>query len=189
MFQCLWNVKCLTEGGFTCICYSNGWKRPPWAWINASAWHWKEESDAFDYPRCGTNLICCILYTLPKLHSGMNNVGINYIFHLTPHVKVLNWGLVTMVVKAQEPQDHDQSNIQDNAYLTTPVQPNWSVLEHHHQKLHPLSCVQQNIPNSWCKCLWRNSRYQGPVTFADKIQGPVRWYLMMPAHMFMQNRY
>jgi hypothetical protein len=35
-----------------------------------------------------TNLVCCILHALPKLLSGVNNVGVNRIFHGIPQIKV-----------------------------------------------------------------------------------------------------
>jgi hypothetical protein len=45
-------------------------------------------SDAFERPNCGTNLVRCILYALPKLLCGINNVGVSRMFHGTPQVKV-----------------------------------------------------------------------------------------------------
>jgi hypothetical protein len=45
-------------------------------------------SDVFQHPRCGANLVCCILYALPWLISGVNSVGVSHIFHGTPQIKV-----------------------------------------------------------------------------------------------------
>jgi hypothetical protein len=39
-------------------------------------------------PRYGKNLVCCILYALPELLSGVNSAGVNNIFRGTPQVEV-----------------------------------------------------------------------------------------------------
>jgi hypothetical protein len=86
-------------------------------------------SDTFEHPRCGTYVVCCILYALPKLLSGVTIVGVKHVFHGTAQVKVIGLRLVTVVAATQEPWDHDGPIVWDNTCLITHVQPDWNVLE------------------------------------------------------------
>jgi hypothetical protein len=42
-----------------------------------------------------------------------------------------DWGRMTVVATTRDPRDHDRCNFRDNACLTTPVQPDYNVLQHH----------------------------------------------------------
>lgn len=52
----------------------------------------------------------------------------------TPQESLSDWGLVTVMATILDPFDHDRYNVQDNACLATPVQPDWNVLKHSHAK-------------------------------------------------------
>lgn len=42
--------------------------------------------------------------------------------------------------------------------------------------------------NNWGKCLTRKCRYRGPLNFAGKIQGLIRWPAVILAYTFMESR-
>jgi hypothetical protein len=48
----------------------------------------KRGSDAFQHPRYGTSIVCCVLYALPEFLSDVNSVGVNSMFYGTPQVEV-----------------------------------------------------------------------------------------------------
>jgi hypothetical protein len=89
-----------------------------------------------------------------------------------------------MVATTQKPRDHDRSNIRDNACLTTPVQLNWNVLEHHHAKITSfIVCAVKHPPIIEVNVYEEiEGTYRRPVSFASKIHGPMRWSPVIPAH-------
>lgn len=89
--------------------------------------------DVLKHHNCGMNLVCCILYALPKLLSCIKKHWYKAQFYEISEVEVHEikiWWL-------QCPW-HRSLRIWDNAHVITPIQLYWSVLDH-------MMCVQQNI--------------------------------------------
>jgi hypothetical protein len=95
---------------------------------------------------------------------------------------------VTVVATAQEPRGHVRSTVRDIACLTTPVQPDWNVLEHHRAKTRSVVVCATKHPPKIEVNVCREIAGTVDLSFAGKIQGPMRWSPMIPDQTFTENR-
>jgi hypothetical protein len=129
-------------------------------------------SDESVHPSCGTNLVCCILYALSKTLSGVNNVGVNRVFHGTPQVKVYRievwWSWWPQLRSLGTTADATSGIIPAWPF---PKSPHWNVLEHHRENITSVVVRATKILKNWGKFIRRNRKHRGPVSFA----GNIRW--------------